>query len=188
MKRTIFPLILPVLVLALTVNTAGKSENGLDIKVMIKGRMQRTEARGIVRGKPDHIWKVLTDFDSHEEFMPNVIESSVLESNGKKMKVSKTLKVALKKIPYTVLVTVKKPNHKFTWHQYDGPFEINSGSWTLENAGPNTRLIYVSEVEPRFYIPGWVKTTMVNKTIPTLFQAIESETLRRNGNTTGNTP
>ncbi len=181
MKRYHALLIIPLLIFSLSGLSSGKSKQEIDVKIKIKGRMQRTVAKGVILARSDLIWKVLTDFDNHEKFMPSVVESSILESKEGSFKVSKTLHVAAKKIPYIVTIRVEKPMRKYTWRQYEGPFVLNSGSWELEPNGPHTKVTYVSEVEPRFYIPGWIKTTMVNKTIPRLFESIEEETLRRNG-------
>lgn len=150
----------------------------VDITVVIDGRLQKTRAVSILNADVKTIWQVITDFDRHEEFMPNVAESKIISSSGDRLIVYKQLKVALQKISFSLDVKLDNNNHAYSWSQHEGPFKVNSGSWKLESRGDHTLVEYVALVEPDFYLPAWIKKILVKKSVPKLFRSIENEALR----------
>ena len=62
--------------------SASLGRNLQDGEILLRGSKGKYIGYTIVRGNIQTLWSVLTDYDNFEKYMPNVVESQLLESDG----------------------------------------------------------------------------------------------------------
>lgn len=145
----------------------------VNIKVSRTGNDHMVTASGTINADIDSVWAALVDYDNHEDYMPNVVESKIISRNGTSMMVFKEIKVSFKKTDMVLKVTVDEGRRVCTWIQHRGNFRKNEGKWVLKDNGNNmTRITYTAMVEPDFYMPQWLKTHLQEKSVPGIIRAI----------------
>ncbi len=143
------------------------------INVSRTGNDHMVTASGTINADIDSVWLALIDYDNHEDYMPNVVESKIISRNGTSMMVFKQIKVSFKKTDMVLKVTVNKGTRICTWAQHSGNFRKNQGKWVLKDNGNNmTRITYSAMVEPDFYMPEWLKTHLQEKSVPGIIRAV----------------
>jgi len=155
----------------------------VSIKVQRKGNDHSVTATGIINADIDSVWTALVDYDNHEKYMPNVIQSKILSRSGISMMVFKQIKVSFKQTDMVLKVTADEGKHICTWIQHKGNFKKNQGSWILKAGGNNTtHITYSAIVEPAFYMPGWLKKHLQEKSVPDVIRSVARRAILLKGN------
>lgn len=124
------------------------------------------------------LWKVLTDYDHLEEFIPHIQESRLLKRDFKKgflLYQKAALWLGLYSIRTEVTFEVKESTSKQEVHfkAVEGDFRIHEGSWHLKEVpGGGTLLAYEATVEPDFWVPRWVLKVLERQVLKNTFRAI----------------
>jgi ribosome-associated toxin RatA of RatAB toxin-antitoxin module len=113
---------------------------------IVSGDQGRYVARVLVTGTSDTAWSVLTDYDNFPKFLPNIVSTKILETNGNQKVVEQ---VDSRQV---FLFTITS--------QVDGDLQSISGYWQIEpiapyqGATPNQVLItQVVEAQPKSGTP-----------------------------------
>ena len=95
--------------------------------------------RLLVKTSMDNAWQVLTDYESFAEFLPGVINSELIESNGDRKIFEQTNKV--KTFVFSVesrvkIATVEFYPKQIVFEAIDGDLKSLNGQWLLEPVSP----------------------------------------------------
>jgi ribosome-associated toxin RatA of RatAB toxin-antitoxin module len=127
-------------------------------KVILNGEKGKYTARILVTGSVTTAWAVLTDYDNFEQFLPNVDNSQLLETNGNRKVFEQINRIRAfifnKKSRVRLAVTETYPQ-QIAFSVVDGDLKSLNGVWQLEpispypSAPPNQVLItHEVNVEP----------------------------------------
>ena len=96
--------------------------------------MGQANTSGTFNAPIDKVYKVLADYSSYPQFMPEVKKVSILESSPEKKLVEYELQI-IKTFRYQIWL-FEKPNSEITWKFHTGEiFKENSGFWKLTDLG-----------------------------------------------------
>lgn len=113
-------------------------------KVVFQGSNGQYTGYVIAKANLTSIWKILTDYDNFEKYMPNVVESNLLESRGNQ-KVFEQVQVFrllmfTRKAKVKIIVTENYPE-LITFEIVEGDVKNLQGSWRIEPIDSNKYLI-----------------------------------------------
>jgi|GEM_PF-3189221 len=174
--------VLAVILLAGAVASAqGKTVTRDDVTITTSRTKEYNEAvaSGIIDADAETIWAVLTDFDNHEKYMPNVISSAVAARNGHTLMIEKIIKIAFRRIPMTLKTTLVEINRVLSWEQVKGPIKLNRGIYVIKPNGKGCHVTYTVQLKHGYYIPRWIQRKMTEKAMTKLFKVIRREAARR---------
>jgi ribosome-associated toxin RatA of RatAB toxin-antitoxin module len=130
---------------------------------IVSGDQGRYVARVLVTGTSDTAWSVLTDYDNFPKFLPNIVSTKILETNGNQKVVEQvdSRQVFLFTITSRVRLSITESDRrKVEFRQVDGDLQSISGYWQIEpiapyqGATPNQVLItQVVEAQPKSGTP-----------------------------------
>jgi coenzyme Q-binding protein COQ10 len=136
--------------------------------------IKTAEALFIIKGAPDAVYKIITDYEHYPEFMPNITKAKVLEKSALNTKCKFTLKVALINVEYSL--TLKNSDNKLpysvSWNFIEGDIKNTTGSWTINKEGPGTLVFYSVHTEPGRLVPDWIANKLGSESIPDMITAI----------------
>lgn len=134
-------------------------------------------------------WDVLTDFDSMENFVPNMEQSRVLQSDGRRMVVEQKGQVSFGMLSFAydskreIELT---PYQMLRAHALSGT-KMDSTT-TLAPLGNGTLLSYHAVAVPDLPVPSSVITSGLGEMLGTQFKAMEREMESRSKNDDNNEP
>ncbi len=104
-------------------------------KALVTGEKGNYVARVLVKSSQDTAWNVLTDYGSSSKFIPNVVSSKVLESNGNRKVIEQVDARQIffvnvrSRIRSSVTETAKT---RIDFQLTDGDLQSLKGYWTVE--------------------------------------------------------
>lgn len=134
-------------------------------------------------------WDVLTDFDSMENFVPNMEKSRVLQHDGRRMVVEQKGQVSfgMLSFPYDSKREIElTPYQMLRAHALSGT-KMDSTT-TLAPLGNGTLLSYHAVAVPDLPVPSSVITSSLGEMLGTQFKAMEREMESRSKNDDNNEP
>jgi ribosome-associated toxin RatA of RatAB toxin-antitoxin module len=156
---------------------------------LVTGDKGTYTVRLLVNASPDLAWAVLTDYGNTSRFMPNVVSSQVLSSNGNQKVIEQVdarqvfLMNIRSRIRSAVTETAKQ---RIDFQQIDGDLQRMKGYWQLEPVAPyrgapaNQVLItQVIEVEPKSGTPKDIFYGLFRQSLGEGMSAIAKEVSRR---------
>jgi ribosome-associated toxin RatA of RatAB toxin-antitoxin module len=122
------------------------------------------------------LWKVLTDYDHLEEFIPHIQESRLVKKDDLKelllyQKAALWIGFYFLRTEVTFEVT-ESPKREVHFKAIEGDFRIHEGSWHLKEVPGGTLLIYEATIEPNFWVPWWVLKALERQILKNTFRAI----------------
>ncbi len=149
--------------------------NDLVVKILpANGSARGVKATGIIRSKPEAVWRILTDYPAFPEYMPHVLESKVEREEGNVSWVAIKFSVAVKTVNY-VLKIVHERNvtpWTITWTLVEGDLKSIDGHYVLYETPEGTRLEYVERVDSGSFVPGFIQEALIKHSIPSLYKAV----------------
>ncbi len=134
-----------------------------------------------INAPPEEVYRVIIDFESYTEFLPEVERICVHTLSETQWRVDYQVRV-IKKIQYT-LASSGTPGKELTWELISGggPMKSNKGAWTLEPLeGGRTKAIYSLEVTFGRLVPKSLQNTLAAASLPSMLgrfkKRIESQT------------
>jgi ribosome-associated toxin RatA of RatAB toxin-antitoxin module len=106
-----------------------------DGKALVIGEKGQYTARVLVSASPDVAWAVLTDYANFAKFLPNLVSSKLLKSEGNQKVIEQIdsrqiLVVQVKSRIRSVLTETAKSRIDF--YQVEGDLQSLKGYWTIE--------------------------------------------------------
>jgi ribosome-associated toxin RatA of RatAB toxin-antitoxin module len=105
-------------------------------KVAVEGQSGQYTAQVLVQASPDVAWDVLTDFDSFSDFLPTVVSSEVIQTQGDRTVVEQVDRRQV--FLMTVDSTVRTENRthpdqqRIDFHLVDGDLKKMKGYWQVQ--------------------------------------------------------
>lgn len=121
-------------------------------KVILKGQKGNYLGQVLTTGNLNIAWRVLTDYDNFEDFLPNIASSKVISQQGDRLVFEQVNVVDLWLLKHQFKVQIEaiktKPN-KIDFKIVDGELKKLVGKWQLQEISPGQVLIsHIVEVEP----------------------------------------
>jgi ribosome-associated toxin RatA of RatAB toxin-antitoxin module len=155
----------------------------------IAGEKGKYTARVLVKTSADVAWAVLTDYSNFSKFLPNVVSSKILESNGDRKVVEQidSRQVFLVSIQSRVRSAItEKAKTRIDFQLVDGDLQSLKGYWMVEpiasftGAKPTQVLItQVVEAQPKAGTPKDVFYNIFKSSLSGTMGAIGREVGRR---------
>ncbi|MCL2923385.1 MAG: hypothetical protein MGF17_01825 [Trichodesmium sp. MAG_R04] len=121
-------------------------------EVIFKGTKGQYTGYVIAKANLSSIWQALTDYDNFEKYMPNVVESNLLESRGNQKVFEQVqmfqLLMFTRNAKVKIVVTEDYPE-MLTFTLVEGELKKLQGSWKIDQIDSNKYLItHQVTVEP----------------------------------------
>lgn len=158
-------------------------------QTLVTGEKGNYVAKVLVKSSQDAAWSVLTDYGSLSKFLPNVVSSKVLESNGNRKVIEQVdarqvfLINVRSRIRSSITETAKT---RIDFQQVDGDLQKLQGYWTVEPVAPfsgakaNQVLItYVVDAQPKPGTPKGIFYNLFKDSLGQTLSVISQEVLRR---------
>jgi len=117
---------------------------------------------------------VITDFAAYPEFLPEMMESTVLSAAPGEWTVRFAVRI-IRRIEYTLRL-VQESDTRLRWSLVSGMFQANSGGWELSplDGGARTRAAYELDLDVGMFVPGSVMKTLVEVNLPATLSAFKA--------------
>lgn len=127
-------------------------------------------------------WAVLTDYDHLSQFIPNMQSSRVVARTPAGLIIEQrgVARLLVFSFPLEVRLAVMEfPPHRIVSRGEGGSFKEFRGMYDLSVVGGRTRLRYVCEMVPDFFVPPFLGTAMLRQNVEESFGALAEEIVRR---------
>jgi ribosome-associated toxin RatA of RatAB toxin-antitoxin module len=161
-------------------------------KLVFLGQEGNYTSRLLISTTVDNAWQVLTDYEHFAEFLPGVVSSQLLETNGdrKVFEQINKIKTFVFSIESRVRVaTIESYPKQIAFKAVDGDLKTMNGTWTLEpispypSAPPDQVLItHKVMVKPAKAPSDGIFFNIYEDRLQETLKAIKQETERRGGN------
>lgn len=150
---------------------------------VLSGDNGRYTGRVLVTAPIDTAWKVLTDYNHFKDFLPGVVSSRILETNGNQTVFEQvnSVKVFLFTQKSRLVVTASNQYPKqIDFRLKEGDIKSLNGVWKLEPISPSQVLI-TQEVtfDPGNSVPRGLVFNIYKNALANSLKAIKKETERR---------
>jgi ribosome-associated toxin RatA of RatAB toxin-antitoxin module len=151
--------------------------------VVVTGDNGRYTGRVLITAPVDTAWKVLTDYNHFKDFLPGVVSSRILETNGNQTVFEQvnSVKVLLftQKSRLVVAASNQYPK-QIDFRLKEGDIQSLNGMWKLEPVSPSQVLI-TQEVtfDPGNSVPRGLAFNIYKNALGNSLKAIKKETERR---------
>ena len=154
----------------------------VSVKTRHQGSAIIVEASADVPGRAGQAWTVLTDYERLSSFIPNM-ESSRVVARGRAGLVIEQKGVArflVFSYPIEVRLAVSEfPPNRIEAQGAGGSFKEFRGVYNLSVAQGRTRLHYVCEMVPDFFVPPIIGTAILQRNVEESFGALVDEIVRQ---------
>ena len=138
------------------------------------------EGQIYIAAPPKKVWQVITDYNNHKNFVPNVIDSGIISDNGIEKVMFEKGKSRMFIFSKEVYIKMKVWGEHLTrlcFQQITGDFKVYQGEWTLVDypQGAGTFLTYKAEVKPDFYAPQFAVRNVQNRDCPLMMIAMKKQ-------------
>lgn len=133
-------------------------------------------AKGSVKATPEAVWKVLTDYESMPEFVPDLEKTKVLSRTGNRV-ILEQAGVArflfLSRTIHLVVQAAEEPITAIDISLVTGDMLVYSCRWEM-TALPDggTRIDYTGKMVPKFYVPGMLGSNIIKRDIERMMAAV----------------
>lgn len=127
-------------------------------EILDKNNIATTEVTFLVKGTPEEVWKVLTDYNNYPKFMPSM-EKFVVKTKTERFSIVhvKLESPPLIDISYDLRRVYDKHNWTISFKKIDGKIKDIEGSWKLDEYGSKyTKLIYRSHIDIGIPVPKFI--------------------------------
>jgi carbon monoxide dehydrogenase subunit G len=144
------------------------------------------EGQIYIAAPPKKVWEVITDYNNHKNFVPNVIDSGIISDNGTEKVMFEKGKTRMFIFQKEVYIKMKVWGENLTrlfFQQITGDFKVYHGEWLLVDypKGAGTFLTYKAEVKPDFYAPQFAVRKVQSRDCPLMLSAMKKQAEANNG-------
>ncbi|MEM6591582.1 MAG: SRPBCC family protein [Cyanobacteria bacterium P01_C01_bin.73] len=103
-------------------------------QIVVTGQSGTYTIHGLVSAAPETAWSVLNDFSGFAKFLPTVVSSRVVESNGDRSVVEQVdqRKVFFQEINSTVRTENIRHDQQIDFHMIEGDLQQMEGFWRID--------------------------------------------------------
>jgi ribosome-associated toxin RatA of RatAB toxin-antitoxin module len=113
-------------------------------------------SRCLVNVKPEHVWRILTDYENAPGVFPCLKKCKLIKDKGASKLVQHQIKPTGVPSTYDYVLEIKEVANKYyEFHRVSGDFREVDGFWKLEavNDGNSTLVTYASYVNGGIFLP-----------------------------------
>lgn len=127
----------------------------------------------VFKCKKEDLYAVITDYNKYSEFVPDVNQCVVIESEGNRHLVEYEVSL-IKKFKYR-LWTEENGSDEVSWSLESGDlFKVSNGFWKLSNQEDGKTLAkYHLEVEFKMFAPNVLLKKAINLSVPKMMKAYQ---------------
>lgn len=119
---------------------------------------------------PEQFFELLIDYEKYPEFLSEVRDCKIIESNGNSKKVEFKVSV-IKSLRYVNEQVEERPS-KVSWTFLEGDlFKSMRGHWLLTEEGGKTRAEYFVEANFGLFVPKTMTKTVLSVNLPAMMKA-----------------
>jgi carbon monoxide dehydrogenase subunit G len=127
-------------------------------------------------------WAVMNDFDAMARFVPNLTESRIVARHGNHWIVEQ--KGAARFGPFRIAFESLRaleltPDERVVARQIKGSMRSAQSETTFAPEGDATRIRYHAQMEPAFWVPGFISRPIIEQRVRAQFDALAAEMMRR---------
>ncbi|PZV12129.1 MAG: cyclase/dehydrase [Leptolyngbya sp.] len=151
--------------------------------VVLNGDNGRYTGRVLITAPVDTVWKVLTDYNHFKNFLPGVVSSRILETNGNQTVFEQVNSVRVLLFTQKSRLVVAASNQypkQIDFRLKEGDIKSLNGMWKLEPVSPSQVLV-TQEVtfDPGTSVPRGLAFNIYKNALADSLKAIKKETERR---------
>ena len=133
-------------------------------------------ASGTVKASPQHVWKVLTDYESMPEFVPDLKTNKVMARSGNRVTIEQAGVARFLFLSRTINLQVQATEEPITSIDISlikGDMKVYACRWEM-TALPDggTRISYTGKMVPKFYVPGMLGSNIIRRDIERMMRAV----------------
>lgn len=167
---------------------AGAAQGNDDINVSVtrKGDLVRVRADFSVPVSAPQAFAVLTDYDHMRDFLPDVVESKIIQRSPTRLVVAQSarMKLGFISVPFdTVRQVDLEPPAKLVSHALSGTVSKAEVTTTLVEAQGTTLVTYDSEAALSTWLPAGIGASIIGTHIREQLTHMRAEMLRRRPST-----
>ncbi len=156
-----------------------------DMKINFErdGNTIKIDGHLLLRYPPKLIFEVLTDYEHMHEYVPDMTSSRIMSKEDNKIRVEQKGKSGIgpfkfkfevvRDVELTLMTEIKST-------LVSGNFKSMRTSTKLVQEGDNTRLNYVADMEPDFWVPPLIGSSILKRQVRRQFEAFVAELVKRN--------
>lgn len=141
------------------------------------GEVYSVSARAEVAASPAEAWRVLTDYDSMAEFVPDLKRARVLSRSGDRAVIEQFGSahfLFFRRDIHLVVQAHEQPMTQIDISLVEGDMKVYRCSWRLEPVAETggTRIVYHGTLAPKFYVPGMLGSNLIRSDIEKMMAAV----------------
>jgi hypothetical protein len=146
------------------------------------GGVEEAVAKAVINAAPERVWPLIDRCGDWHRVMPRIKASQELSRRGGKVVCRLTADMPF---PYSDPTSVTEAIHAVKggvwsrrWTLREGDYQVNAGSWVLrrfEGARDRTLVVYRARVEPKAWVPDWVRRWAQRKTVPKMIEGLRQQ-------------
>lgn len=144
------------------------------------------QAAGVARATLQQAWSVLTDYERLDEFVPDLVSSTILSRDGNEAVIEQKSQTAILFLVHTVRMVVRieeQPYSMLKVERLSGDMRHYRACWELESVGQQdaegTRVALHGAMEPDFPLPPLVGDAIIQVNVKNMVEAVIREIERR---------
>jgi ribosome-associated toxin RatA of RatAB toxin-antitoxin module len=139
-------------------------------------QMFEVEASGTVKASPATVWKVLTDYESMPDFVPDLTRNKVMSRTGNRAVIEQAgvaRFLFLSRPIHLVVLAAEEPISAIDITLVTGDMKVYTCRWEM-TALPDggTRIAYSGKMVPKFYVPGMLGSNIIRRDIERMMKAV----------------
>ena len=127
----------------------------------------------------EKVWDTLTDYESHPEFIPGLIETQRLQNSSERIQIKQVYRqlfLGIKFDSFCILDIVEHYPYSISSKLVEGDFKVLNGYYKLEstdfNSKSETKLNYSLIISPKFILPKSILEKNMRKSLPLVLASI----------------
>jgi ribosome-associated toxin RatA of RatAB toxin-antitoxin module len=139
--------------------------------------MFEVDASGIVQAPPDKVWRILTNYEHMNEFVPDLSSCRILSRNGNEVIIEQfgtAHFLFMSKSIHLIVRATEQPMSSIDIALVSGDMKHYESHWELflvpETGG--TRVVYTGRLVPDFYVPGFLGVKLVRADIEHMMSSV----------------
>jgi ribosome-associated toxin RatA of RatAB toxin-antitoxin module len=147
-------------------------------RVDVEGHNQfEVSATGTVQASVPVVWKILTTYERHPEFVPDLQSARLLSRNGNRAVLEQFGQahfLFFKRDIRLVVNLLEEPMRSIDIDLVEGDMKVYQCRWEItpqpDNGG--TRITYSGKMVPKFYVPGMLGSNIIRSDIERMMAAV----------------
>lgn len=138
-------------------------------------KVYQIASSGTVAATPGAVWRILTDYNHLADYVPDLQSAKVVSRDGDKVIIEQlgaTHFLFFSRPIHLVVQAREQGQNRIDVSLVEGDMKVYKCSWELRPDGSGTKLVYNAVIEPKFYVPGMVGTSIVRKDISRMMTAV----------------